>query len=249
VGGLINSIFGGNSNKYANKAIDFTKQVYDQNNALAQPWDTAGLNSYNMYNSMLGGPGQDQAFQNWLGSSDYGFTTKAGLDAINQNMASKGLLNSGSTLKAITQFGQDNAQKYRDNYMNQVLSSSQLGAGVLQSLMGSNQQSAQAQSANYQNKAQSQANGVGNFMNFGLGIASLIPGISDERLKTDIRRVGRMDKRKGGLPVYTYRFKDDPPNVRRMGVMAHEVADKRPDALGPRVANFMTVDYGKLAHA
>jgi hypothetical protein len=82
-------------------------------------------------------------------------------------------------------------------------------------------------------------------MNFGLGIASL----SDERTKTDIKRVGRMDKGKGGAKVYTYRYKDDPHNVIRMGVMAQEIAKKRPDALGPRINNFMTVNYGNLANA
>jgi hypothetical protein len=246
MGGLVNSIFGGNSNKYANKSIDFTKQIYDENKAMATPWNTGGSADFNSYNAMLGGPGQDEAFQKWLGSSDFAFTTKAGNDAINSNMAAKGLLNSGATLKAITQFGQDNAQQYRNNYMNQLLGGAQLGAGVLGNLMGANSQAAAQQAANYQNKAQGQASGVGNAMNFGLGIAGLF---SDERLKTDIKKVGRTDKKAGNLPVYTYRYKDDPTNVVRMGVMAQEVAKKRPKALGPRVNNFMTVNYGNLAHA
>ena len=87
---------------------------------------------------------------------------------------------------------------------------------------------------------------MGNFMNFGLGVAGLI---SDARLKTDIKKVGKMHKGKGGLPVYSYRYVDDPPNVRRMGVMAQDVAVKRPDALGPPIQNFMTVDYRRLANA
>jgi hypothetical protein len=77
----------------------------------------------------------------------------------------------------------------------------------------------------------------------------MIPGLSDERAKTDIKRIGRMHKKHGGLPVYSYRYKDDPPNVRRMGVIAQEVAKKRPDALGPEVGNFLTVDYKELVNA
>lgn len=224
MGGLINKIFGGNSNKATKQGL-----------AQIQPYSQGGIQDLNAYNAMLGGPGQDEAFQKWLGSSDYNFTTKAGNDAINANMAAKGLANSGATLKAITEFGQNNAQQYRNNYMNQLIAPVSIGAGA---------------AANYANTAQQgatmQANGVGNALNFGLGIAGLF---SDERLKTDIKKVGRTNKKSGDLPVYTYRYKDDPSNVTRMGVMAQEVAKKRPEALGPRVANFMTVNYGKLANA
>lgn len=222
MGGLVNSIFGGGSKKATKKSL-----------ALIKPYADSGVGALGSYMDMLTGPNQNEAFQNWLNSSDYKFTNQAGMEAITHNMASKGLLNSGSTLKALTQFGQNNAQQYRNNYMNQLFAPAQLGAQAAQGYAGTAQQGAQLQ-----------ANGVGNFLNFGLGVAGLF---SDIRLKTDIKKVGRMNKSKGGLPVYTYRYVDDPPNVRRMGVMAQEVAEKRPEALGPTVDNFMTVDYGRLA--
>jgi hypothetical protein len=245
MGGLVNSIFGGNSNKHANKSLDFQKQVYGENKALGQPFISGGQDTFNTYNAMLTGT-DPAAFNNWLNSSDFAFTNKTGMDAINSNMATKGLLNSGATLKAITQFGQDNAQQYRNNFMNQLLGSAQLGAGVAGNVMGSGNTAAGNIADIYKSKTEGQANGVGNAMNFGLGIAGLF---SDERLKTDIKKVGRTDKKAGNLPVYTYRYKDDPTNVVRMGVMAQEVAKKRPKALGPRVNNFMTVNYGNLANA
>jgi hypothetical protein len=248
MGGLINSIFGGNSNKSSRQAENYNQGIYTDMKGMATPFVQGGQGDFNTYNAMLTGT-DPAAFNNWLNSSDYAFTTKAGNDAINSNMAAKGLLNSGATLKAITQFGQDNAQQYRNNYMNQLLGGTQIGTGALGSLMGAGANAANTNAQIQQNRATMQANGVGNAMNFGLGIASMIPGISDERLKTDIKKVGRTDKKAGDLPVYTYRFFDDPPNVRRMGVMAQEVAKKRPDALGPRVNNFMTVNYGKLANA
>lgn len=222
MGGFIDGIFGGGSKKATKNSL-----------ALIKPYADAGIGALGQYSDMLFGPGQNEAFENWLNSSDYAFTTKAGMDAVTQNMASKGLLNSGSTLKALTQWGQQNAQQYRNNYMNQLFAPAQLGAQAATGYANTAQQGA--------NQA---ASGVGNFLNFGLGVAGLF---SDERLKTDIKKVGRTDKKKGGLPVYTYRYVDDPPNLRRMGVMAQEVAKKRPDALGPVVENFMTVDYGRLA--
>lgn len=65
---------------------------------------------------------------------------------------------------------------------------------------------------------------------------------SDVRLKEDIRRVGMTD---GGLPVYTYRYKGD--QRVQMGVMAQDVAEKQPEALGPLIGGeYMSVYYGEV---
>jgi hypothetical protein len=62
---------------------------------------------------------------------------------------------------------------------------------------------------------------------------------SDRRLKSNIAKVGELED---GLGVYDY----DIAGKRERGVMADEVAQLRPWALGPTVAGFATVDYGKL---
>lgn len=64
---------------------------------------------------------------------------------------------------------------------------------------------------------------------------------SDVRLKEDIRRVGQTD---GGLPVYTYRYKGE--KQVQMGTMAQDVAQTQPDALGPVIGGYMTVNYGEV---
>lgn len=77
-----------------------------------------------------------------------------------------------------------------------------------------------------------------------LGAASNVAGafaMSDIRLKDDIRRVGMTD---GGLPVYTYRYKGDPQV--HMGVMAQEVAQMQPEALGPIINGYGSVRYGEV---
>lgn len=67
---------------------------------------------------------------------------------------------------------------------------------------------------------------------------------SDRRLKRDIKYVcTRLD----GLRVYSYRYILGA--VRYLGVMVDEVAVLRPDALGPKIAGFGTVNYGKLNNA
>lgn len=76
-------------------------------------------------------------------------------------------------------------------------------------------------------------------------------GGSDIRLKTNIEHVGQTAD---GLNIYDWDYIDDMPSGiaaycpegRQRGVMAHEVALLRPDALGPVVDGFATVNYGAL---
>ena len=63
---------------------------------------------------------------------------------------------------------------------------------------------------------------------------------SDERLKTNIRRVGQLDN---GLGVYAYSYKDDPFERTHIGVMAQEAEKVRPEAIG-NYHGYKTVDYG-----
>ncbi len=75
---------------------------------------------------------------------------------------------------------------------------------------------------------------------FGLLGTGLTAGIkySDRRLKTDVRRVGRLDN---GLPVYAYRMIGSP--VTEIGLMADEVEKKMPDAVHHQPNGFKMVDY------
>lgn len=65
--------------------------------------------------------------------------------------------------------------------------------------------------------------------------------ISDARLKEDIALIGQTH---AGLPIYTFKYKGN--DTVQMGVMAQDVAQAQPDALGPMVDGFHTVYYGKV---
>jgi hypothetical protein len=65
---------------------------------------------------------------------------------------------------------------------------------------------------------------------------------SDERLKTDIERVGKTDD---GLPIYTYRYKAGGPPM--MGVMAQDVAEVKPEAVGYLPSGYLGVDYAQVS--
>ena len=64
---------------------------------------------------------------------------------------------------------------------------------------------------------------------------------SDERLKSDIRRVGSTDD---GLPVYVYRMGDGPT---QMGVMAQEVEQREPRAVRTHSSGYKMVDYDQVS--
>lgn len=99
---------------------------------------------------------------------------------------------------------------------------------------------------NYQNQlgAWQQQNAMaGNIMGglFGLGAAGIMA--SDERVKEDVKRVGKLM----GHDLYEYSYKgkfDD--GQRHIGVMAQEVEKKRPDAVLDGDDGIKRVDYGRL---
>lgn len=72
----------------------------------------------------------------------------------------------------------------------------------------------------------------------GLGLGSLIAS-SDRRLKTNIKKIGKFNSQ---LDLYSYTIdgKD------QIGVMADEVLQVRPDAVGVREDGYLTVNYGVL---
>lgn len=145
--------------------------------------------------------------------------------------AAAGILNSGSTAKALETQGALLNNQFFNNYMQQLAGLSGLGlqAGGLVSNAG--QQSQSQSTGGSPSTLGSIASTVG-------GIASIF---SDRRLKRDIELIRR---EADGLGIYAFRYVMS--KVRKLGVMADEVAKFRPWALGPVRAGFATVNYGAL---
>lgn len=76
---------------------------------------------------------------------------------------------------------------------------------------------------------------------FGLAAAPFqMFSFSDRRLKTDIKKIGKLDN---GLKLYSYRYKgDDTPQV---GVMAQEVEKVKPSAVATHESGYKMVDYAQ----
>lgn len=125
VGGLIGgvgSILGASSAK----SNDLTGYNYLTGANGVQPYVTNGTAANTASANLLGlngAAGQSQsgpAFQNYLNSSGNQFQLDQGSRAITGNAASRGLLNSGSTAKSLTSFGQNLASTNFGNYLSQV---------------------------------------------------------------------------------------------------------------------------------
>lgn len=130
----MSSIFGGSSSKSTSLSEN---QAYPYlQGALGGTIGNAGSAGSQIANllGLNGNAAQGQGFNNWKDSTGYQFGMDQGVKAITGNAATKGLLNSGGTLKAVDTFGQNYADTKFGDYqgmLQQLLGSGIQGAGVL----------------------------------------------------------------------------------------------------------------------
>lgn len=128
MGSLQRGLFGGSkqtsSSSSENKAFDFLRD------SLGGVTNQAGGASGQLANLLgLNGPqAQNAGFDGFRGSTGYNFGFGEGQRALTGSAASKGILNSGSAAKALTQYGQDYASTKYNDYTS--LLSNLLGQGL-----------------------------------------------------------------------------------------------------------------------
>lgn len=183
----------------------------------------------NAANGVATAGGANPGYSQYLQNAGYAPAMRQLSQSVTGQGAAAGLLNSGSTGKALQSRGAELNQGFFNNYLQNVntVAGNGLQAGGLIANTGQ----------------KSRSNGgspstVGSIASTVGGIASIF---SDRRLKTAIRKVGEFAD---GLGIYTYRYVGQKNRLR--GVMADEVAKLRPWALGRTVAGYMTVNYGAL---
>lgn len=172
--------------------------------------------------SFLGGDAS--GFNRFKDATGFNWLAEQGSRGITGNAAARGLLRSGATSKALVDYGNNMNNQYANSYLDKLLAMSQGGlqAGNLLSDAG-----------NFQKSKESK--GIGGLVG---GVLSMF---SDKRLKKDIKKLKEL---KEGLNLYTFKYIDGSGPF--IGVMADEVAKVYPEALGPEVEGFATVNYGVL---
>lgn len=183
----------------------------------------------NAANGIAAGDGAEQGYNNYLQMAGYAPAMRQLSQGVTGQGAAAGILNSGSTAKALQTRGTELNQSFFNNYLQQLAGLSGLGlqAGNLVANVGQ-------KSTNTGPKA----SGLGSIASTVGGIASIF---SDRRLKHKIRKVGEFAD---GLGIYLFSYLGSKQRLK--GVMADEVAELRPWALGPRIAGYATVNYEAL---
>lgn len=229
-------IFGGKSAKSKSESQSTQNsynQAYQPLMQAYQPLLNYANEGASQFKSFLGG--DRTGFDNYLKNTSFDFDRDRGEGAIGTALASKGLRNSGAMLKKLSAFNNDLRQQYGNSYLDRLSQMMGIGTGAGQLLSG----------AGGVSTGQSTSSGTSTgpkkgLFDYGAQAAGAIAA-SDSRLKKNIKKVGEYED---GLGVYSFEYTYKPGVYE--GVMADEVRELRPWALGPQVAGYMTVDYSKL---
>ena len=193
----------------SNQSNATLKSIYDSQRQDLQPWREAG--------SAALGKLQDNNFMNNWQQNDpgYQFRLDEGNKAINAAAAARGLSNSGSTLKALTKYGQDYSSNEYNNAYNRQYSRLSSLAGIGQN---ANQQTSQAAGVYGQSLSNNQI-GLGNSIAsadiaqanrisqmFGQGITAGALAFSDERLKENIEKIDPLELQEMRKELKAYKF-------------------------------------------
>lgn len=131
MGGVVRSLFGGSKeeSQSSNRAWDFLSSALSP--AIAQ-----GTNNLNTLSETLG-----RGFDDYKKNAGFDFLYNKGTRDIAGSAAAKGLLNSGSTAKALAKYEGDLGSTMYSNWLDRLAGASQLGLGAASSLVGAGAQS------------------------------------------------------------------------------------------------------------
>jgi len=174
----MSSIFGGSKSKQQSQqssSSQSSNRAYDTVSSAYTPVINQGNQALSQVSALLGLGGDSGAargaFDSYLGSTDYGFTLGEGQRAITGSAATRGLLNSGATLKALNNFGQNTAQKYLGDYITRLLGIGTAGQNAGQLLTSAGQTSSST-SQGTSSGSSSNSPGLAGFLGSGLALTA-----------------------------------------------------------------------------
>ena len=232
MGKVFSAVFGGKSSKSKQQSTSSSQNLaYQPVSQAYSPLMSYATSGADSLKKLLGGDTTE--FDTYRAGTGYDFEKDRGESGIMTLLGSKGMRNSGAALKSLVQFNDGLQRSSINQYVEKLLGLTGIGFNAGNQLTQAGNTS-QSQSTGKSSSFES--DGIGKF------IGSILA--SDRRLKEDIKKVGQLDN---GLNVYTYKYLNGKTTY--VGVMADEVANVMPEALGPTMNGFMTVDYGKVREA
>jgi hypothetical protein len=144
-------IFGGNKaadaqKKAAKKAAKAQKNALAVQTKLVEPYVEAGKNALAEYQKMA--PYEDFGMKQFEADPGYNFRMAEGMKGLERSAAARGLLQSGSTLKGIQQYGQNLASSEYENAFSRYLTQREARLDPYRYLSSQGQAAAVGQAAN-----------------------------------------------------------------------------------------------------
>ncbi len=233
----MSSIFGGSKSKQRAKSVSNNvsyNRAYDPVSSAFAPLlgeATQGLKQYNDFLS-----GDTSGFDQFKKNTGYDFAESEGIKKIIGSAAGRGTFQSGAAGKALESYGDNLQNQYANNFLDRLLGKVTSAFGAGSQLTGAGGYSSGSSTSTSEGTSRSKP-GIGGFLGqVAGGIAA-----SDRRLKTRVYKIGEL---KNGLTLYQYHYLNGTGPY--IGVMADEVAQIQPEALGPVVDGYATVNYDKL---
>lgn len=206
-----------------------------------QGFDTAVANATGDINRDFAG--QQTNATNWLQNMAQQLQAGSGLLSAGQGMSDQRLKDIAG-LGQIGQQQQMQEQRELDDAKGKWDAKENYDLERLNVLLSSLGMSPYGKTENTVKQSQGGSSGT-DFAQMGLGIFSLLLGLSDRNEKTDIQKVGKDDVL--GLDLYAYRYKGDPKSYPKVvGPMAQDVKKKYPQAV-KEVNGKLVVDMNYLA--
>lgn len=213
--------------------------MYQQARTDLKPWMEAGAKALG---DMQGADYmKDFSMADFQQDPGYAFRMQQGQQALERSAAAKGGLNSGGTLKALTQYGQDMGSQEYGNAYNRFNADRDRRFGRLSNISGMGQSSAagltgatmhqgdtmnqnaigvgDAQAANSIRKGEAINKGISNGM-------QMMSMFCDRRLKTEIKAIdpAKLAELKKCLKAYSYKYINaEHGEGERIGVMAQDL--------------------------
>lgn len=117
--------------KAAQQGLNFQKQVYGQQQADLSPFKQAGTGALGMISDLYGLNGGGgfgaSAMNQFRNSPDYAWNFGEGLRALQNNAAAHGSLFSGNFARAASDYGQNTANNYLNQYTNRLMGVAGMG--------------------------------------------------------------------------------------------------------------------------
>lgn len=139
MGSIGSTLFGSPSKETSHSESHDSNLAYPAISSALTPalgYTTQGGNMIANLLGLSGGPAQTAGLENFAHSGGMDFLREQGNRQITSNQASKGLLDSGDTLKAEEKYGQGLGSTYLNQYMQSLTGLSNLGLGAANAMSG-----------------------------------------------------------------------------------------------------------------